>query len=78
VNWAAIVAFGVALFLGLGLITSFSPVFESWVGYLLGPFGGPTGGIGASSIGILISFVVAGVLYAVLSPVLAPERRRVS
>jgi nucleobase:cation symporter-1, NCS1 family len=75
VNWAAIAAFAVAVFLGLGLITSFSPVFESWVGYLLGPFGGPTGGVGASSIGILISFLVAGVLYAVLTPLLSPERR---
>jgi len=77
VNWAAIVAFGIALFLGLGLITSFSPVFQGWVGYLLGPFGGDGGGIGASSIGILIAFVVAGGLYALLGPMLSPERRSV-
>ena len=78
VNSAAIIAFGVAVFLGLGLVTSFSPVFQGWVGYLLGPFGGPGGGVGASSIGILISFVVAGVVYAVLTPFLSPERRAAS
>ena len=45
-NWAGIVSFVVAVFIGLGLITSFSPVFENWVGYLLGPFGGKTGTVG--------------------------------
>jgi nucleobase:cation symporter-1, NCS1 family len=74
-NWAGIIAFVVAVFIGLGLITSFSPVFENWVGYLLGPFGGKTGTIASSSIGLLIAFVVAAVLYAVLSPVMAPKPR---
>jgi purine-cytosine permease-like protein len=72
-NWAGIIAFAVAVFVGLGLITSFSPVFENWVGYLLGPFGGKTGTVAGSSIGLLIAFVVAALLYAILSRVLTPR-----
>lgn len=67
VNVAGVVSFVVAAVIGLGLVTSTTTVF-SWVGYLLGPFGGKKGAVGTSSIGLLIAFVVAGVLYAAVSP----------
>jgi purine-cytosine permease-like protein len=47
---------------GLGLVTSTTSAFR-WVGYFLGPFGGKTGAIGSSSIGIMIAFVVGFVVY---------------
>ena len=75
VNPAGVVSFVVASVVGLGLVTSFSPVF-SWVGYLLGPLGGKLGAVGSSSIGLEIAFVLAGILYAILSPVLSPGRAR--
>ena len=75
-NWAGIVAFVVAVFIGLGLVTSSSPVFKSWVGYLLGPFGGKTGTVAFSSIGLLVAFLVAAILYAILSRALSPSRAR--
>ena len=37
-----------------------------WEGYLLGPFGGKTGPIGSSSIGIVVSLVLGGLLYSTL------------
>lgn len=58
-------ALAVATAIGLGLVTSTTAALH-WVGYLLGPFGGRTGAIGSSSIGILISFVVAALIYATL------------
>jgi NCS1 family nucleobase:cation symporter-1 len=73
-NPAGVGAFLIADFVGLGLVTSTSPVFEHWVGYLLGPFGGKSGAVGTSSIGLLIAFVVAGVLYAVFSVLLGRSR----
>jgi len=69
-NPAALVAWLVAVVVGLGLVTSFAAIF-SWTGYLLGPFGGKQGAVGASSIGIWIAFALAAVLYAVLSPFVA-------
>lgn len=53
---------------GLGLVTSLSPGVR-WAGYFLGAFGGKTGVIGTSSIGLLIAFVVGGALYAILASV---------
>jgi nucleobase:cation symporter-1, NCS1 family len=70
VNPAGVASLVIAGFIGLGLVTSFSPVF-SWVGYLLGPFGGKSGAVGSSSIGLVIAFVLAGALYAILSSVLS-------
>jgi NCS1 family nucleobase:cation symporter-1 len=64
INYAGIVSLIVAIVVGLGLVTSAT---FGWLGYLLDPLGGKTGAIGTSSIGIAISFVIAGVLYAVLS-----------
>jgi len=73
-NPAGIGAFLVATFVGLGLVNSTSPVF-SWVGYLLRFVGGRDGALGGSSIGLFVGFVVAGILYAVLSPLAARSRR---
>lgn len=64
VNYAGVISLVVATFIGLGLVTSTT---FTWLGYLLDPFGGKTGAIGSSSIGIAIAFVIAGVLYAILS-----------
>jgi purine-cytosine permease-like protein len=63
----------VAAVIGLGLVTSTASAFR-WVGYFLAPFGGKTGAIGSSSIGILIAFVIGGALYTVLA--LARARAR--
>jgi nucleobase:cation symporter-1, NCS1 family len=62
----ALTALVVATVVGLGLVTSTTAAFK-WVGYFLGPFGGKTGAIGSSSIGIIIAFAVGGVLYAVIA-----------
>lgn len=62
----ALTALIVATVIGLGLVTSTTAAFR-WVGYFLGPFGGKTGAIGSSSIGILIAFVIGGVIYAALA-----------
>src|SRR6266508_3410897 len=69
-NPAALVAWLVAVVVGLGLVTSFAAMF-SWTGYLLGPFGGKQGAVGASSISLWIAFALAAVLYAALSPFVA-------
>ena len=50
------------------MVLSFSPIF-SWCGYLLKWFGWDEGVIANSSIGVLIAFFVAGILFAVLTPV---------
>jgi NCS1 family nucleobase:cation symporter-1 len=75
----ALVTLVIATVIGLGMVTSTTSAF-SWVGYLLGPFGGKTGAIGSSSIGILISFVIGCLLYAALATLRArakasPSRR---
>jgi purine-cytosine permease-like protein len=70
VNAAGVTSFLIAAVIGLGLVTSTAAVFKGWVGYLLGPFGGRSGAVGGSSIGLLIAFFVAGILYAVLSTAL--------
>jgi nucleobase:cation symporter-1, NCS1 family len=62
----ALAALLVATVIGLGLVTSTTSAFN-WVGYLLGPFGGKTGAIGSSSIGILISFAIGWIVYAGLA-----------
>jgi len=61
-----LVALVVATVVGLGLVTSTTSAF-SWLGYFLGPFGGKTGAIGSSSIGILISFLIGFLLYGALA-----------
>jgi len=62
VNWAGVVALTVASVIGIGLVTSTSAAF-SWAGYLLPLVGGRAGAIGASSLGLIVGFVVAGLLY---------------
>lgn len=71
-NVAGIASFLVASFVGLGLVNSGSPVF-SWVGYLLRWFNLDEGALATSSIGILIAFGLAGILYALLSRSLPVE-----
>jgi purine-cytosine permease-like protein len=72
INPAGVVSFLVASFVGLGLVTSSAPIF-SWVGYLLRWFGWEDSALASSSIGLFIGFLLAGVLYAVLSK-LVPAR----
>jgi nucleobase:cation symporter-1, NCS1 family len=66
VNAAGVGSLVLATAVGWGLVTSTSPVF-SWVGYLLRFAGGTKGAIGASSIGLLIGFALAGIVYAVFA-----------
>jgi hypothetical protein len=83
VNWAGVLSFLVAAFVGLGLVTSTASVF-SWTGYLIDPLFAGSKAVSASvaaqvagsSIGLLIAFVLAGLLYAILSPALSPSRSR--
>ena len=65
-GFPALISLVVATVVGLGLVTSTTSVFR-WVGYFLGPFGGKTGAIGSSSIGIMFAFVIGCVLYAGLA-----------
>jgi NCS1 nucleoside transporter family len=60
VNPAALLAWLVAAVVGLGLITS-SVSWLSWLGWWA------HGPLASSSIGVMVAFVVAGVLYGVLS-----------
>jgi NCS1 family nucleobase:cation symporter-1 len=64
VSTAATGSLVLATAIGWGLVTSSSAAF-SWVGYLLRFAGGPKGAIGASSIGVVIGFLVAGATYAI-------------
>jgi NCS1 family nucleobase:cation symporter-1 len=75
-NVAGVVSWVIALIVGLGLVTSTARIF-SWTGYFLDFFADDTAAaIGGSSIGLLIAFFTAGILYAILSRAL-PERGRV-
>jgi nucleobase:cation symporter-1, NCS1 family len=65
-GFPALTALIVATIVGLGLVTSTASAFK-WVGYFLGPFGGKSGAIGSSSIGIIIAFAIACVLYIPLA-----------
>ncbi len=78
VNVPGLAALVVASVVGLGLVTSTSAVF-GWAGYLLPLVGGRNGAVGSSSIGLIVGFVVAGILYGSLGR-LSPGRstRRVA
>jgi NCS1 family nucleobase:cation symporter-1 len=80
VDRAAILAFAVAVFVGWGLVGPGlifdPPAALRWLGYLLPLVGGESGAVGGGGLAIPIAFAVAGVLYAVLSPALSPERSR--
>ena len=73
-NWAGLTAFILSSVLALGLVTSTAPAFR-WTGFFLGPFGGKSGAIGASNLGAVFGMILAGVLYALLSRLLPPQRR---
>lgn len=66
VNPAGATAMVLGTALGWGLVTSASPLF-GWVGYLLRFVGGRTGAVGASSMGMVAGFLLAGALYAALT-----------
>lgn len=66
VNWAGVSSLVIATAAGWGLVTSTSPAFR-WAGYLLRFAGGPKGAIGASSIGLIIGFTLAAIMYAGLA-----------
>jgi hypothetical protein len=80
VIWAGDIAFAVAVFVGCGLVGPGlifdPPAALTWLGYLLRFVGGEEGAVGGGGLAIPIAFAVAGVLYAVLAPVLSPERGR--
>jgi purine-cytosine permease-like protein len=65
-NTAGVLSFVVAVIVGLGLITSTDPALGRVLGYLLTP-AAKAGSIGASNLGVVVAFVVAGACYALLS-----------
>jgi NCS1 family nucleobase:cation symporter-1 len=73
VDPAGVASLAVASVVGIGLVTSTSAAF-GWAGYLLPLVGGPKGAIGASSIGLLVGFLVGAALYRVLRGRLGPGR----
>ena len=80
VNPAGLVSFLAAAVVGLGLVTSSAAIF-SWTGYLIGVLPGDradpstfAGQVAGSSIGLLIAFAIAGILYLVLAPLLGEKR----
>jgi nucleobase:cation symporter-1, NCS1 family len=80
VNPAGLISFLVAAVVGLGLVTSSAAIF-SWTGYLIGLLPGDradsstfAGQVAGSSIGLLIAFAIAGVLYLVLAPLMGEKR----
>jgi nucleobase:cation symporter-1, NCS1 family len=74
VNWSGVLALVIAGGVGLGAVTSSSPVF-SWVGYLLGVMGGKSGAVGGSSIGVIIALLLGAIAYMVLVVVTRALRR---
>jgi nucleobase:cation symporter-1, NCS1 family len=80
VNWAAIVAFALAVFVGWGLVGPGlifdPPAALTWLGYLLPLVGGETGAIGGGGLAIPIAFAVGGLAYGLLSPALSPHGTR--
>ncbi len=79
VNFAGVVSLVVAIVVGLGLVTSLDPNIRQVLGYLLTP-AAQAGAVGASNIGVAVAFVVAAVLYSLLSTtvlkVRSPSRTR--
>jgi purine-cytosine permease-like protein len=73
-NWAGVTSFVVSSLVALGMVTSAAPAFR-WTGFLLGPFGGKSGAIGASNLGAVFGMVIAGILYVGLIR-LTPQHRR--
>jgi nucleobase:cation symporter-1, NCS1 family len=78
-NWAGIGAMVVATVVGLGLISTSDPHLSVLVGFLA-PAGMAHSPLAAANIGVLLAFVLAGLLYAVFSgrTAVAPEPARVT
>jgi purine-cytosine permease-like protein len=74
VNLPGVISWIAAVVVGLGLVTSTARIF-SWVGYLLPLFGGDSGALAGSSLGLVIAFALAGILYAVLRVAIPPQTR---
>lgn len=69
-SWPALSAMVIGTVIGLGLITSADPRFAGLVGYLL-PAGAKTSTFGLANMGVVIAFLVAGVLYVGATKVVA-------
>jgi nucleobase:cation symporter-1, NCS1 family len=65
-NVAAVPALIVSALLGWGLVTSRDPNIDAILGYWL-PDSVEHGSFGASNVGVVLTFVIAGLLYATLS-----------
>jgi len=65
-NWAGVVSLLVASTIGLGTVVSADPHIGKILGYFL-TTAAKHGSVGASNMGVLLAFVVAGVGYAALS-----------
>lgn len=77
VNPAGVGSLALATAVGWGLVTSASPAFR-WAGYLLRFAGGRNGAIGGSSLGLIIGFLLAGLLYAALAGLRPGQRGRLA
>lgn len=75
VNPAGVVALVVATVVGLGTVTSGDPHIQKALGFLLTD-AAKNGGVGASSVGVLLALLVAGVLYAGLATTVWDPARR--
>lgn len=65
-NPSGVCALSAGTVVGLGLVTSKDPLIGTLVGYLLTP-AARSGSLGASNIGVLVAFLIAGPFYIVLS-----------
>ncbi|WP_218920360.1 purine-cytosine permease family protein [Lentzea guizhouensis] len=65
-NVAGVVSLVVAVVVGWGLVTSHDPYLQPLLGYLLTD-AARAGSIGAANIGVVVAFLVGGLLYAGLS-----------
>jgi purine-cytosine permease-like protein len=72
VNPAGLTSLAVSSVVGLGLVSSADPVLNQIVGYWL-PANG-TGPLAAGNLGVAIAFLLAGLLYAVLTSTAFPPR----
>nr|WP_042177578.1 cytosine permease [Kibdelosporangium sp. MJ126-NF4]CEL12693.1 Cytosine/purine/uracil/thiamine/allantoin permease family protein [Kibdelosporangium sp. MJ126-NF4]CTQ93557.1 Cytosine/purine/uracil/thiamine/allantoin permease family protein [Kibdelosporangium sp. MJ126-NF4] len=75
VNPAGVVSIVVAIFVGLGLVTSADENISTILGYLLSP-AAKAGSIGASNIGVVVAFVTGAALYGLLSTTLLRPGKR--
>jgi purine-cytosine permease-like protein len=74
-NAAGVVSILVAIIVGLGLVTSRDENIQTILGYWLTP-AAEAGSVGASNIGVVVSFVVGAALYGLLSKTLLRPAER--